>query len=535
MKTKIYRLKDMLFVLMIGLGCLSCDRFFVPDKTLVLDEEDNYQESGDVKSSFLGLMASFRDAAEHYILISELMGDLTYPTDAAPEEVWEIFRYKATNGNTWVDPAPFYEVVLNCNDFLRHLITFNRENPTIFASSEYKGMISVAICYRTWAYLNIGKIYGEAIYYDSLLEDQEQDGSGHQMTLDNLILELIDYMNNGVDGVDAFQSVPWTTFISSSVTWLYWQMRTVNPHALMSELYLWNRDYSMAAQKALDAVILANGYTENRTYYKMEATFATSSWRKLFIGSYQNVYVETFTAAPFEKSTNYEQVNHLQYYFSGDYPNVYYIRPNDMLIGKYEEQGDIHRGEDATYKSGTKGKEIYKYSVDREVYDHDAFIHIYRAADVFLMLAEALAHSDEFEAADSLLNDGVRSSWDYYNFSQPFSAPKYTAGNFCLANCRGVRGRVGLEQKNLTAHVAEDASQARKVVVLDSLIAEEVGMECAYEGKRWFTLVRMARNLNEPDFLARQACLKFDQGERERYRQLLVDPQNWFIRYDHRK
>ena len=92
-----------------------------------------------------------------------------------------------------------------------------------------------------------------------------------------------------------------------------------------------------------------------------------------------------------------------------------------------------------------------------------------------------------------------------------------------------------MEQKNLTAHVAEDASQARKVVVLDSLIAEEVGMECAYEGKRWFTLVRMARNLNEPDFLARQACLKFDQGERERYRQLLVDPQNWFIRYDHRK
>ena len=103
------------------------------------------------------------------------------------------------------------------------------------------------------------------------------------------------------------------------------------------------------------AASLANGYTENRTYYKMEATFATSSWRKLFIGSYQNVYVETFTAAPFEKSTNYEQVNHLQYYFSGDYPNVYYIRPNDMLIGKYEEQGDIHRGEDATYKSGTKG------------------------------------------------------------------------------------------------------------------------------------------------------------------------------------
>ena len=533
MKTKIYRFQIMLMAWMIGMACLSCDRFFISDKSLVLDEEDHYSEIGEVKTAFLGIMATFRDAAEHNILISELMGDLTYPTDEAPQEVWEVFRYSATNGNDWVDPAPFYKIVLNCNDFLQHLVVFQRENPTIFAANEYKGMISVAVGYRTWAYLTLGKIYGEAVYYDALLDNPEQGATGRLLSLDELIRVLIDDMNNGVDGVNGFQTLPWTTFISSSATWLYWQMLTVNPHALTSELYLWNRDYELAAQKALDAVILANGYTSNKVYYKMEETFATSSWKKLFTGSYETVFAESFTVAPFEKSTTFEQVNHLQYYFSGDYPNVYYIRPNDLLVSKYQSQGDIHRGEDVTFKVGTKGREICKYSVERKSNDHDAFIHIYRAADVFLLLAEALAHNEELAAADSLLNYGVKPSWDYSNFAQPFSAPKYTAGSYCLANCRGVRGRVNLDRKMLSDHAGEDATQSRRVAVLDSLIAEEAGRECAYEGKRWFTLLRMARNLGDPDFLAKQACLKFAEGEREHYRELLADSRNWFIRYDH--
>lgn len=67
---------------------------------------------------------------------------------------------------------------------------------------------------------------------------------------------------------------------------------------------------------------------------------------------------------------------------------------------------------------------------------------------------------------------------------------------------------------------------------MDSLIAEETALEAAYEGKRWFTLLRMAKHSNNPAFLADQVCKKFSEGEREKYRTYLMDPRNWFIKYD---
>ena len=69
--------------------------------------------------------------------------------------------------------------------------------------------------------------------------------------------------------------------------------------------------------------------------------------------------------------------------------------------------------------------------------------------------------------------------------------------------------------------------------MLDSLIAEEVALESAFEGKRWFTLLRMAKNSGQAAKLADQVCKKFPEGEREKYRQLLMNPENWFIKYNH--
>ena len=73
----------------------------------------------------------------------------------------------------------------------------------------------------------------------------------------------------------------------------------------------------------------------------------------------------------------------------------------------------------------------------------------------------------------------------------------------------------------------------RRRQVLDSLIIEETGRELAGEGKRWFTIMRMARNSNNPSMLARMVTRKFpSDAERAVYRAKLEDPANWFIDYD---
>ena len=72
----------------------------------------------------------------------------------------------------------------------------------------------------------------------------------------------------------------------------------------------------------------------------------------------------------------------------------------------------------------------------------------------------------------------------------------------------------------------------RRRQVLDSLIIEETGRELAGEGKRWFTIMRMARNSNNPSMLPRMILRKFPVAERPAYYAKLKDPANWFIDYD---
>lgn len=67
---------------------------------------------------------------------------------------------------------------------------------------------------------------------------------------------------------------------------------------------------------------------------------------------------------------------------------------------------------------------------------------------------------------------------------------------------------------------------------IDSLIAREVALECAYEGKHFFTLMRMAGYWNRPEMLADVVASKYPEGERNAYRELLLKPENWYIPYD---
>ena len=61
-------------------------------------------------------------------------------------------------------------------------------------------------------------------------------------------------------------------------------------------------------------------------------------------------------------------------------------------------------------------------------------------------------------------------------------------------------------------------------------IADEVARELAYEGQRWFTLIRMGRNMGDTEFVADRVAGKFEEGEAERYKAILKNENNWFIK-----
>ena len=224
----------------------SCSDFFEQTPDNMLDADDNYTERSNIYASFMGLYGTLQDVAPKLVVTSELWGDLLTPTDQAPDSYWEVFRYDVQPDNSVADPAPLYRIVMNCNDFMRNTIEYNKSYPGVIPTTTYRQMIAGVVALRTWAYLNIGKLYGKAVYYDYAMTGETDLSKLPVLTFDELIPELIHFMNTGVDNINGLHRVDINTMFGTTGIW---NSIAISPDALLCELYLWNKDYESAAKR----------------------------------------------------------------------------------------------------------------------------------------------------------------------------------------------------------------------------------------------------------------------------------------------
>jgi starch-binding outer membrane protein, SusD/RagB family len=168
---------------------------------------------------------------------------------------------------------------------------------------------------------------------------------------------------------------------------------------------------------------------------------------------------------------------------------------NPVLFSYFDGEKDLLRGLNRTYREAGS-RTYWKYTglntdnIERPTNDPN-FI-IYRRADVMLMRAEALAHLG--------------------------AEQKDTAG--ILVNA--VRDRVALDPYDFL-----DANAPLNLFL--DLIIKERAMELAMEGKRWFDLVRVATNEDQPDFLINRVVAGRTVAERSQTRARIIDPRGWYL------
>lgn len=523
---------------------VSCESFFEQTPDNMLEADDNYTDRSNVYASFMGLMATLQDVAPKLVVTAELQGDLIMPTDQAPDGYWEVYRYGVQPGNSVADPTPLYRIVMNCNDFMRNTIEYNASYPGVIPVSTYRQMIAGAVTLRAWAYLNIGKFYGKAVYYDYAMTGETDLSKLPVLSFDELIPELIHFMNTGVDNINGLRRVDINTMFGTTGIW---GSVPISPDALMCELYLWNKDYESAAKKGIN-LITGQALTpagDNNKFTLSEQFGKTKEWYTLFSETPANPQTnEGLTMVLYDYSQR--QINPLYSLFSSDATCQYYMKPTTVMPARYAgrdyQSGAMTikdpRGIGVTYLVSMGEYVLNKYNMNRTIQQQDAPIYIYRAAEIHLMIAEALTALGNYDAADAILNDGFKPYYVSGNrYNQPFDAPIYAFEKLKLG--QGVRGRLSIPavrstdsrfMGDLDPESPEYAE--RRHFVLDSLIVEETGRELAGEGKRWFTMMRIARNTNDPKMLARMVTRKFAVAERPAYVAKLEDPANWFIDYD---
>lgn len=243
-------------------------------------------------------------------------------------------------------------------------------------------------------------------------------------------------------------------------------------HALQTDVYLWRAKYKEAAAAAKKVI-------DNAMYRLVPG----DDWFNIFS-------VKNSTESIFEIQYDYQfsELNSLRG-ISGNF------LMNPVLFTYFDGEKDKLRGLNRTYREAGS-RTYWKYTglttdnIERPTNDPN-FI-VYRLPDVMLMRAEALAHLSGIE--------------------------KDTAG--ILVNA--VRERVSLDPYDfLDANAPLD-------LFLD-LITKERAMELAMEGKRWFDLVRIATNENQPDFLISRVVAGRTVAERSQIRARIIDLRGWYL------
>jgi hypothetical protein len=234
---------------------------------------------------------------------------------------------------------------------------------------------------------------------------------------------------------------------------------------------------------------------------------------------------------------------------AGDFGRGYgvsysYIRDGSPIPASNIRQMLYLRGEGDDRSAGlfTENADtvVWKYSFYKDVYDMDADFIIYRAAGIHLWLAEVYTY------------------WTFLrgNIVQPFTSNAVNivnnGANYAAAGNRqqlGVRGRVGFGgatdgirigninyvhdpfTNEVIGYLDLTGNFLGLQELLEEKLIEERARELAFEGERFYDLMRVAKRRNDPSFLAEKVSQKYPPGKREEIYNLLLNPDNWYIKY----
>jgi hypothetical protein len=545
---------------------VSCSDLLDTTSELVEFEEDNtLNHTTDSVYSVMGIVNRMQLVADRTVLLGEARGDLVTTTEAASADLKRLAAFDMSQQNKYNQVSDYYAVINNCNFYLAHVDTALQRRGRQLFKYEYAAVKA----FRAWAYLELVKNYGQVpLVTEPQMTEREALAAAAGATYG--IKEICDYF---IADLTPYALVDLPQY--GNVGGYNSQGFFIPMRALLGDLCLWAGHYEEAARwynsylndkrspielnytnrvrwtNVTEFQRPQNAYSVTSTqevlsFIPMEERVfdgTVSDLANVFTSTSENNYYFQLTPSVGMRQLSASQINCIMYRAEGgtEIDTVYAPRSGfseDLYVGDLRLSSNYSQtsrgGQDEYSEYNSLSQSIRKFWSDR--------VPIYRRTMVYLRYAEALNRAGLPQSAMCVLKYGMcpENISQYVDSLERVAAGdliSFDASTFTKERVTGIHS-LGSGDSECNAFyvlpVPADSLATRQDTIsyqiprVEDLIVNEMALEGAFEGYRFYDLLRVALRRGDPAYLADPISRRNGASDAQ-LRQLLMDQKNWFL------
>lgn len=242
-KTLKRNLKVVVLLVIIG-GAISCKKTFDVLPKSAVDQTQYYRNVYDADAAVIGVYGKLLGLAKQYELWNELRADLMDITFNSDVYLKQLSEHTVTPDNPYINPQPFYDVILNCNDVLQNFNVMLQTNK--FKVDEYNQRYSDVGAVRSWVYLQLAIHFGKIPYVTSPLSQASDLHDPSKFPLMPM-KQVIDSLTSFMEKLPYLGEYPTGTNLQTTVDAYPTSKFFINKNIVLGDLYLWEGQYDKAA------------------------------------------------------------------------------------------------------------------------------------------------------------------------------------------------------------------------------------------------------------------------------------------------
>ncbi|MFT3751828.1 MAG: RagB/SusD family nutrient uptake outer membrane protein [Paludibacter sp.] len=470
------RFINIVLLSLITLAIPSCSDWLGVEPEDGVTRQEYWKTKEEVKSALNGCYASMIDdnMMLSYLLWGEMRADFVAPSSKATAEIIAIRNGEIVASNNYVKWEYLYTTINQCNTVIE-LAPLALKIDLSFSEKLMKQYQAEAVCVRSLMYFYLLRTFRDAPYVvkASIYDDQNYTPAKMPQA------ELLEHLVADLQSVENDLPFSYNTLVESKGRFTRWGLK-----ALLADIYLWKQDY--AACNELCTQIIESGQFSLLSVRRDQGTALDDNGETVPVYFANKNNVNELFYKMYVEGNSTESIFELQFGTDKSNPMVKWLQPiSGYLVAKTDELGKFYprsdldnQWRDIRTDFAWKSESVWKWiglSANGAIYrsTNSSYCNwiFYRLADIMLMKAEALTQQA------IATND----------------QNKLTAA---LALVQTIRDRSNATETSSYNYLYGSENAALSSKSMEEFILNERARELAFEGKRWFDIVRYVERDN---------------------------------------